>query len=360
MKKIEEVILAVGMFAFLIAGCSKGTSKDWKGLPGAFGRINQVVVVADSVLWHGAVGDTFDFYFAAPYLLLPQPEPIYDLKYFSPHDLAADPIRKQLRTYIILADMGDENSPTVKLIKKDIGLEKIRKMKEGSGFSVSVGKSKWASGQTLVYMLGFGEDKLIENIQKSFPSVAKRIFEDQRKRIVATVFQGGVGVSLKNEIQEKLGISLKVPADYKKAVYDEESKTMWIRKDNKKVNCNILIHKMKYSDKSQLTKEGLKAIQDSLGRKFISTDIARTYMRINDVDLPMFFSQKTINNYYALEARGIWDIVNDFMGGPFISYLILNPKTNELLFIDGFVHAPGQPKRDFMQQLEVILSSVKF
>ena len=66
-----------------------------------------------------------------------------------------------------------------------------------------------------------------------------------------------------------------------------------------------------------------------------------------------------IDNQYAVEARGIWEIANDYMGGPFISYTIHNPQTNELLYLDGFVHAPGKEKRNFMQQLEKIFTTAK-
>ena len=48
------------------------------------------------------------------------------------------------------------------------------------------------------------------------------------------------------------------------------------------------------------------------------------------------------------------------MGGAFISYLRHNPDNNELLFVDGFVHAPGKDKRNFMQHLEHIISTVNF
>jgi hypothetical protein len=69
--------------------------------------------------------------------------------------------------------------------------------------------------------------------------------------------------------------------------------------------------------------------------------------------------QVTISGQYALEARGIWEIENDFMGGAFISYLIYNPQKAELLFIDGFLHAPGEEKRNDMQKLEHILRTIK-
>ena len=62
---------------------------------------------------------------------------------------------------------------------------------------------------------------------------------------------------------------------------------------------------------------------------------------------------------YEYDAANL-EIVNDYMGGAFISYLILNPNTNELLFADGFLHAPGKDKRDFMEHLNYILNTIKF
>ncbi|MCB0632620.1 MAG: DUF4837 family protein, partial [Lewinella sp.] len=51
---------------------------------------------------------------------------------------------------------------------------------------------------------------------------------------------------------------------------------------------------------------------------------------------------------------------NDFMGGAFVSYLIHNPEKKDLLFVDGFVHAPGKDKRDFMENLEYIISTTEY
>ena len=100
--------------------------------------------------------------------------------------------------------------------------------------------------------------------------------------------------------------------------------------------------------------------RDSIGRKYISSTLPDTYMQINDEDLPMLTQATTLNNNYALEARGIWEVINDYMGGAFVSYLIHNPDKNELLFVDGFIHAPGEDKRDFMQYLEYVLRTTKF
>ena len=39
--------------------------------------------------------------------------------------------------------------------------------------------------------------------------------------------------------------------------------------------------------------------------------------------------------------------------------IYLDPKTNEIILIEGFVHAPSKKKRDYMQQLEYIFRSLK-
>jgi len=65
-----------------------------------------------------------------------------------------------------------------------------------------------------------------------------------------------------------------------------------------------------------------------------------------------------VHGSYAVEVRGVWDLVNDFMGGPFIGYLIHDKSTNQLLYVEGFVHAPSTTKRKFMERIEHILRNL--
>ena len=38
-----------------------------------------------------------------------------------------------------------------------------------------------------------------------------------------------------------------------------------------------------------------------------------------------------VQNSYTMEARGLWRMKGDFMGGPYVSLLVWTRKTNELL-----------------------------
>jgi hypothetical protein len=366
MKKLLNFIgtgmLLTFLSASLLTGCASENGKPAKKPVNtrAMGKLNEIFFLGDEAVMQGMVGDTINYYFKAPYLILPQPEPLYDLQFETPQTIINNPYRKEMKVYIIVADLADENSPTTKLVMEDITAAKRMEIKSDGGYSVTVGRNKWAGGQVVIYILGYGEGKLAECVRKNFPGIAQKLNEENRPTLVGNAYQAGENTSIEKELLEKMGVKLKVPGDYLKAIYDEETQTMWLRRDGKKENFNIIIHKLKYTDEEQLTRKGLKKIRNFLGKKFVSTTLDSTYMHINDIDLPMFVDPIMFDSYYTLEARGIWEIVNDYMAGPFMSYLIHNPKTNELLFVDGFVYAPGETKRDMMQELEVILATIDF
>jgi len=348
-----SIITAVGLM-----GCSEEMQQSLKPIPTAIGNINQLVVIADQDIWDGPIGDTIRFYYSTAFPILPQPEPILDLSHFTAIQLQADPLRRDLRNYMIVGNLGNPDSPTTKLITKDIGEEKVRRAKEDPGFNSLAGKDKWARGQLLIYQFAGSEEELIDILKKNFPAALNRIHQADATKLEATIYQDGESSRLNDEVLQKMGIQMRIPNDYQLATSDDQ--VIWMRRENPVSSSNIWLHKLKYTDSAQLSKEGIKAVRDSLGRKYISSTLPNTYMKINDVDLPLLIYEKTIDGHYALEARGIWEIENDYMGGAFISYLIHYPEKNELVFLDGFVHAPGEDKRNLMQYLEHILNTVRF
>lgn len=346
-------------FLLLSASCTQEMREQMEGQPTAYGALNQLVVVADSSLWSSVVGDTFDYYFAAAYPILPQPEPLFDIKYYTPAQLEAAKERRELRTYIFLANLEDKDSPVTRMVTEDMGMEKIQEARNAHGYKVTLAKDKWAKGQLLVYVAGSNREALIQSIKQQYASVIQRIRKEDLNRLDAGIFLGGQNENLRKEIQLNMGIDLKVPNDYFKAMYDEENKVMWIRKETEDLSSNIMIQVLPYTDKDQLTKEGIKGIRNMLG-KYVGSEVPGTYTRTNDVDLPMLVDVSTFQNFYSIEARGIWEMVNDYMGGPFYGLLVLNPNNNQLYYLDGFVHAPGKNKREFMQQLEYVIRTARF
>ncbi len=110
---------------------------------------------------------------------------------------------------------------------------------------------------------------------------------------------------------------------------------------------------------SKMTPEIYHSLRDTLTKKYFSTWIEGSYMQIDDRYLPVYYQYMQINNLQALQARGIWAMVNDFMGGPFVSYMIEDKANQRVIFLDGFVHAPGTKKRPKMRKLDAVFSTFK-
>ena len=326
--------------------------------PAAFGVSNGIVLVADDDVWNGPIGDSIRFYFSAPYLILPQPEPIFDIKHFTPDALLKEPIRQEFRHIIFVGNIKDDSSPTTQIIRKDIGVERVDRAYKDPSFTSLEGKNKWARNQIVMYIFGRTDEEVAKNVVANFPAIAKRFQGRDNDLINADAYTAGINAKIMEEVKKTMDVDMKIPSEYFVAVNDGE--TMWIRKENSKISSNILITRVPYKSKNQFSKKYIKELRDKIGKKYVSTRADSTYMQTNDIDLPIFTTITTLNGDYCMEARGIWEIVNDFMGGPFIGYLVHNPNKDKLLYIEGFLHAPSQEKRNYMQQLQLILSSAKY
>jgi len=309
---IPKIILPL-LLVLIWTGCANDMNSKFNAPKNAFGQANRLCVIADQEVWEGAIGDSIRYLFGAAYPILPQPEPLFDLQHFTPYELNVDPYRKELRAYLIVGDLSNPESPTVKTITKDLGAENLRKAHEQSDFNIKVGYDKWAQGQTLVYLFAQSKDKLVVASEKNFPAIANKLHKTDKEQFEATIYFGGENEPVKQKVKDQFEMDVRIPSDYFVAVQDSES--IWLRKETEFISSNIMVHKTAYTSQDQLTKEGIKKMRDQLGKQYISTEIKDTYMRTNDVDLPMLTKAIDLNGAYAIEARGIWDIVNDFMGG---------------------------------------------
>ncbi len=62
-----------------------------------------------------------------------------------------------------------------------------------------------------------------------------------------------------------------------------------------------------------------------------------------------------VHGDYAYEARGLWYMENDYMGGPFISLSRVDTTRNEVIVAEGFVYSPNGMKRRLIRRLEASL-----
>jgi len=75
--------------------------------------------------------------------------------------------------------------------------------------------------------------------------------------------------------------------------------------------------------------------------------------------LPYYYKTK-VNNLEAILTKGTWEVQNDFMAGPYINYIIKDTINKRNIVIEGFSFAPSESKRDYMFELNTIITTMKF
>ena len=120
---------------------------------------------------------------------------------------------------------------------------------------------------------------------------------------------------------------------------------------------NFVIYSFPYTDPKTFTKEFFLHKRDSVMKinipgaregMYMATDTAFTNVE------PI-----AVQNKYALEARGLWRIKNDFMGGPFVSHMRLDTINQRIVVSEVFVYSPDKMKRNLIRQMEASLYTVR-
>jgi Domain of unknown function (DUF4837) len=57
--------------------------------------------------------------------------------------------------------------------------------------------------------------------------------------------------------------------------------------------------------------------------------------------------------------RGLWKTNTSTMGGPFVSYALVDEAAGQFYYIEGFLYSPGKEQRPMMRELETILYTFK-
>jgi len=92
--------LAIIVLSLLCGGgCSEETLQKLKPRAVALGTVNQLTIISDTDLWENEIGDSIQYYFGSAFPLLPQPEPLFDLKHYTPEDIQSEPLRRELKAY---------------------------------------------------------------------------------------------------------------------------------------------------------------------------------------------------------------------------------------------------------------------
>lgn len=291
------------------------------------GRINHLIVVMDNDLWLGAVGDTLRSIIGEPLVGLPQEEAPFTVNLVDPK--AFSNLFKRTRN-VLYIDFGEKND-------------------------FYTNYNVYAAPQTIMTLLGKDAGSLIENLNSHKTEIID-IFKKQDLSLYQKKITGKHWKAKNIATMEKIGFDLKIPVTYNKVV--DSGDFLWYRYTFTSGTLNLLAYEIPVSDKSEFTKENIVRIRDSVGRKNIPGQFKDTYMT-TELQVPPVFTKLNFKGKEAYEARGLWYVENDYMGGPFISYSLYDDVKKRIIIAEGFSYSPSTKKRDFVFELEAILKTLE-
>lgn len=322
--------LTLFLLSLVVLSC---TTTDRPKKPSATGKSGELLLVMPTPRWEGTGGEYIKDAFLSEVPMLPQPEPNFNI------------IQLDEKAFVKLF----ETHRNIFFVEYDQSLEKGK---------IEVSRNVWAYPQRVIRVKVPNDDilkRLLENNQQSFIDL---YLETERERLI-NAYRQMMNHQARNLVREKMNLDITVPEGYFVAKNDDDF--IWLRQTGTRddLDLGLMITIMPYTDPlKDFDHQTIWHRRDSITRLHIPGTFPDTFMTTYP-DIPPVFREISFNDLYAVEARGLWRVQGDFMGGPFVSITFVDEKNSRLINLDGFVYAPKFNKRDYMRQVEGLMHSVK-
>lgn len=323
------VCLAIAFAALSVSGCKSFYKLGSEPGITAQGAAYELVVVCNTPTWEGEAGETLRSILQQPVPALNQQEPMWNVLRVTP-DGFKNVIAKHRNVIKLLVD---EN------VEPAIGIQ----------YDVS------AHPQTVMLIQAPTQAALSEYIEESKENILYVLEKSERDRTLEYANKYYEG-SLRAMIQEKFGVDMKVPKGYMLRSSSEDF--IWISYEHKLASQGFFIYSYPYKGAQSLRPEALVAARNKFASR-IPGPSEGSYMITYDEAEPLSRAIR-INGRLWVEMRGLWDVKNDFMGGPFVSYSTVDTETNRVVTLDCYVYSPQLPKRNYIRPLEHLVYLMEF
>lgn len=329
------------------------TGENKQNLPVARGAFGEILLVMDSAKWKGEIGEELRRIFRAPVPGLPQEEPMYSLHYINP--FALNDLLRHSKNLIFVTTMQGKSQADRKL-RSYFTKESMERINNNPELYMYSKQDEFVRGQQILHLFGQNAESLLANL-KEHPQEIRGFFDKaERERLEKKLFaQAEKGIQ--DALKQKHNFTIKVPYGYK--IAKNKDSFVWLRQLGKDTDKSIFIAYRVYNEEGLFSKDSILNLRESVAEKYIfdsdDPSLFMTTQRIAPVDTTVV----NLNGNYAVETRGLWKLNDNSLGGPFVSYTLVDEKLNRLYYIEGFVSSPGQDKKDLIKEMEVILSTFR-
>jgi hypothetical protein len=321
--KRTALLLATALAAILaFSGCKGGQPL----LPSVSGKAGEILVVMEKSDWEDTLGNDVRDLLAVDCPWLAQKEPLYTLVNVPP------------------SAFGD-----LFKVHRNIVLFQVSPQVDSSGIIFK--HDMWAAPQCVIQISAPDSGQASALFKEKGPMIVSSIEQAERDRVIRNTLRYEEQ-SLYPALADIFGGSPHFPSGYKLRKATEDF--AWIA-DDKQAYQDVFLYRYPVED-DPFTLEKIIAHRNAVLQENVPGMFDGTYMTTSEFFTPTLEFLKYRGRDLA-QVRGMWEVQNDFMGGPFVSHSFYSPDGQEIFVAEAWVYAPQFDKRQYLRQVESILYS---
>nr|WP_203558444.1 DUF4837 family protein [Bacteroides sp. 519] len=303
--------------------------KDVGFKPTSSGRPYELIVVVDLDLWERPAGRALHAVLDTDMPGLPQSERSFKIMYTSPKNF----------------------DTTLKLIRNIIMVEVSDQYTQGK---LNYSSDVYASPQMVMTIQAPNEEelqKVIEENKQVILNFFTRAEMNRQIRLLETNHENNVT----GLVASMFNCQVWVPGELSNTKFGEDF--FWASTNTATSDMNFMIYSYPYTDADTFTEEYFINKRDSVMK--VNMPGAREGMYMKTENRYVITQPISVHGKYAFEARGLWRMEGDMMGGPFVSHVRLDEVNNRVITSEIFIYSPDKLKRNLVRLMEASLYTLK-
>lgn len=329
MRKVLAILLMGLLWGSGLISCKEGGGRK-AALQAVTGSVNEILVITPKVRWDGPIGDSIRAYFGQPQMGLPQGEPVFDLISLPMSNF--DKTVKAHRNVLIVS------------LKSSVDTA-----------SITYSDSPWARSQKVFRIVAPTEEAFYKVFDANKEKIMRVFLAAERDRLI-DIYKSSPNTKVFDTFRDEYDMLLYCPGGYN--INKDTADFVWASYETRVDSRGFIFFEEPYESVSQLEYQVILDEVNEKLKQFIPGPLDSTWMALDMVTPMMAANYQYAGKHYAWLIKGLWQVENDYMGGPFVLNVVLDQKNNRVLYMMGYVYAPDGKKRNLLRQVESIVYSM--
>lgn len=208
-------------------------------------------------------------------------------------------------------------------------------------------KNVWARPQLVVYVNTPSASQLSQYMAKAGHRLTSLLTRAEINTAISTLHAGS-NRKAESSIRRMFGWNMLIPAEMKAGKTGRNF--IWLSDNRPDRMRNICVYS--YGG-TTLDAHRALAARDSVMRLNIPGELDGMYMQTTPGSVTAGLT--TEDGRTVMISRGLWEMRNDAMGGPFVSLSTVDSVNSRVIVAEAFVYAPGTDKRNLIRSAEAAL-----